>query len=116
MSWRGLHLSKPSKLSLDQHALEVCQFQNDEDNSDPIRFPIEDLAWLILDTQQTRISGAVLAACMEQGAPVIISAHVTCRVASPCPFTGITSRLTWCMSNFVPLNPCADSYGEDLSR
>lgn len=79
MAWRGLHLTRPSRLSLADRQIVIAQDDGD------VRMPIEDVAWIILDTPQVSLSGAVLTACLEAGVAVIAcdSKHTPCGVALP---------------------------------
>ncbi len=70
MAWRGLHLSQAARLSLADAQIVVEQADG------AVRLPIEDLAWLVLDTPQATLSAALLSACMEGGV-VIISTDAT---------------------------------------
>lgn len=70
MAWRGLHLSQPARLSLADGQIVIEQADG------VARLPIEDVAWLVLDTPQATVSAALLSACME-GGMVIISTDQT---------------------------------------
>jgi len=70
MAWRGLHLSQASRLSLADGQIVIEQADG------TARLPIEDLAWLVLDTQQATFTAALLSACMEAGV-VVISTDAT---------------------------------------
>src|SRR5579883_2646977 len=65
MAWRGLHLTKPSRLSLADGQVVVAQ---DDGN---VRLPLEDVAWIVLDTPQTTLTGKLLSACTSSGIAVI---------------------------------------------
>jgi CRISPR-associated protein Cas1 len=67
MAWRGLHLSRPGRLSL---ANGQCVVQQEAGET---RVPLEDVAWIILDTPQATLTAALLAACMEAGVAVIVT-------------------------------------------
>lgn len=67
MAWRGLHLTQPARLSLADSQIVIDQ------DSGVVRLPLEDVAWIVLDTQQISLSGALLAACMQAGIAIIIS-------------------------------------------
>ncbi|MCA6230645.1 MAG: type II CRISPR-associated endonuclease Cas1, partial [Phenylobacterium sp.] len=55
MAWRGLHISSPARLSLTHAQVRV----EPEGAGEPVAFPLEDLAWIILDTPQVTLSGAL---------------------------------------------------------
>ena len=79
MAWRGVHISQPARLSLKHNALVVDQ----EDSA--VCLPLEDVAWIVLDTQQATLTVKLAAACMEASIPLIISdaSHMPCGVALP---------------------------------
>ncbi len=62
MAWRGLHLSKAAYLRIDHRNL-VIDFRGEEKGC--ARLPLEDIAYLILDSQEVSITGAALAAMSE---------------------------------------------------
>lgn len=64
MAWRGVLVSRPTRLSLDNH----CCLAETEDG--PIRLALEDLSWIVLDTPQVTLSAAVLSALA--GANVLV--------------------------------------------
>ncbi len=65
MAWRGLHLTNPSRLSFADGQIVIAQ------DAGIVRMALEDLAWVILDTPQTTISGMLLSACMSAGVVLI---------------------------------------------
>lgn len=65
MAWRGLHLSRPARLSLADGQMVIEQADG------TVRLSIEDLAWVVLDTPQATLTAALLSACMEGGVAVI---------------------------------------------
>ena len=65
MAWRGVHITQAARLSLTDSQLVV----NREDGE--IRLPIEDIAWMVLDTPQVSITTALLSACMDAGMAII---------------------------------------------
>lgn len=67
MAWRGLHLTRPSRLSLADGQIVVGQ----EDGE--VRLAIEDVAWVVLDTPQATITASVLSACMSAGIAVVVT-------------------------------------------
>jgi len=83
MAWRGLHISRPAYLSLDGGRISVQAF--DEEDNEPLFFPIEDAAWIILDNTRCTLSARLISACMEAGTPVIFSdsSHLPCGMALP---------------------------------
>lgn len=79
MAWRGVHLTRPSRLNFADKQIVVAQDDGE------VRVPIEDVAWVILDTQQFSITGTLLAACMEAGIVMIAcdAKHTPCGLAIP---------------------------------
>ena len=67
MAWRGLHLSRPARLTLADGQIVISQ------NEGETRLALEDLAWLIIDTPQATITTALLSACMSAGIAVIVT-------------------------------------------
>ncbi|MEK0083894.1 type II CRISPR-associated endonuclease Cas1 [Benzoatithermus flavus] len=65
MAWRGVLVSRPTRLSLDNR----CCLAETEDG--PIRLAFEDLSWVILDTPQASLSAAVLAAFADANVLVL---------------------------------------------
>jgi CRISP-associated protein Cas1 len=65
MAWRGLHITKPGRLSLADGQIVVCQ-----DNGD-VRVPLEDIGWIILDEPRLTLTTALLSACAENGVALI---------------------------------------------
>lgn len=67
MAWKGLHLSEPAKLSLaDGQALIL------RDDGE-VRVPLEDLAWIVLDTQHATLTTTLLSACMDAGIALVVT-------------------------------------------
>jgi CRISPR-associated protein Cas1 len=83
MAWRGLHISRAAHLSLDHSRLKV-RFLEDEE-PEPLFFSLEDVAWIILDHARSTLSARMVAACMENGTPVVFSdqRHHPCGMALP---------------------------------
>lgn len=79
MAWRGVHICNPAGLSLRQSQLVV------EQNGDEVVMPIEDIAYLILDTRQTTFTGSLLAAMLKEGIAILQSdeKHIPCGIAFP---------------------------------
>jgi CRISPR-associated protein Cas1 len=67
MAWRGLHLSRPSRLTLADGQIVVAQEQAET------RLPLEDVAWVIIDTPQATVSAALLSACVQAGIAMILT-------------------------------------------
>ncbi len=67
MAWRGLHIALPSRLSLADGQIVVQQEDGDA------RLPLEDIAWIVLDTHSSTLSGALLSACTQAGIALIVT-------------------------------------------
>jgi CRISPR-associated protein Cas1 len=65
MAWRGLHVSRRTYLSLADNQIVAKQEETEA------RIPIEDVAWIVLDSPQITLSTALIAACMDAGVVVI---------------------------------------------
>lgn len=65
MAWRGVHLSRKARLSTADGQIVVAQDDGE------VRLPLEDVAYLILDTPQATLTTTLLSACMEAGIVVI---------------------------------------------
>lgn len=79
MAWRGLHLSRPSRLSLADGQIVV------EQDDGVVRLALEDLAWIVIDTPRCSVTAALLSDCMRHGIAVIVSdeTHTPCGVTLP---------------------------------
>ena len=67
MAWRGVHIGQAARIGLKNQQVVVSQADAET------TIPIEDIAYLILDTPQTTLTGAVLAALAEANVVVIQS-------------------------------------------
>lgn len=67
MAWRGLHISRPCRLTL---ADRQCVVTQDEGET---RLALEDLAWIVLDTSQATVTTSLLSACMDEGVALIVT-------------------------------------------
>lgn len=65
MAWRGLHISRRTYLSLADNQIVAKQEETEA------RIPIEDVAWVVLDSPQVTVSTALIAACMDAGVVLI---------------------------------------------
>lgn len=68
MAWKGLHLSKPARLALSQSQISIRI-----DGEDEVRLPLEDIAWIVLDTPQATLTSALLSACMNAGIAIVFT-------------------------------------------
>ena len=67
MAWRGLHVSEAARLSLADGQIVVTQSARE------VRLPLEDVAWVVLDSPQVTISTTLLSACMEAGLALVLT-------------------------------------------
>lgn len=67
MAWKGVHISRPARLSLKDTQLVVAQDDGD------VTMPLEDVAWVVLDSNQVTLTALLVSACMEQGIAVIFT-------------------------------------------
>lgn len=79
MAWRGLHISRPARLKLVAGRMAI------EQNDGNVSFPLEDIAWVILDTGQVTLTARLVAGCMEARIPIVFSdaRHMPCGLALP---------------------------------
>jgi CRISP-associated protein Cas1 len=66
MAWRGVHVSRPARLSFRDRQLIV-----DQDEAS-VSLPLEDIAWLVLDTPQISLTCALLSALSDAGVALIV--------------------------------------------
>ncbi len=67
MAWKGLHLSRPSRLSTADGQIVVAQDDGEA------RLALEDVAYVILDTPQATLTTTLLSACMEAGIAILVT-------------------------------------------
>jgi CRISP-associated protein Cas1 len=67
MAWKGVHVSKPARLSWKDQ--QLCVAQDDGD----VTMPLEDVAWIILDSNHTTLTASLISACMSQGVAIIFT-------------------------------------------
>jgi CRISP-associated protein Cas1 len=65
MAWRGVHISKESRLNLKAGQLFVRQADGD------VSLPLEDIAYVVLDAPHISITSSLLSKMMEQGVALI---------------------------------------------
>ncbi len=68
MAWRGLHISSPARLTCRSRQIVV----DPEHGGEALTFPVEDIAWIILDTPQVTVSGGLLGALAENGVALVV--------------------------------------------
>jgi CRISPR-associated protein Cas1 len=82
MAWRGIHLSRPSSLSVEHLALRI-DFRDEAGGT--FRLPLEDLSYLIIDTTETSLSARLLSALSAHGVLVlgVDATHLPCWISLP---------------------------------
>lgn len=66
MSIRGVHISEPARLYLKHFCLNIKS-----GDKEPFSVALEDINYIVLDTDQVNLSAALLSACAEKGCLVI---------------------------------------------
>lgn len=82
MAWRGIHLSRPAYLSLENRALKL-DFK--DEGGGMFRCALEDLSYLILDTTEISLSARILSALSEASVLVLgcDGRHLPCWTSLP---------------------------------
>jgi CRISPR-associated protein Cas1 len=65
VAWKGVHLSRPARLTHKDRQLVIALDDGE------VRAPLEDVAFVVLDTPQATLTSALLAACMEAGIAIV---------------------------------------------
>ena len=68
MAWRGVHLTESASLCRRQGSVQI-----DRDGLEAIRVPLEDIAWIVVDTSEVVITSGLIASCAERGIAVIFT-------------------------------------------
>ena len=68
MPWRGIHLTEAASLSRRQAGMEIKR-----DVQDDVRIPLEDIAWIVIDTRDVTITSGLLSSFAERGIAVIFT-------------------------------------------
>ena len=79
MAWKGVHISRPARLSREDAQLVIAQEEGE------VKLPIEDVAWIVLDSAQVTISASLIASCMQAGVAIVFSdeKHTPSGIALP---------------------------------
>lgn len=67
MAWKGVHISRPARLSVKDAQLVVVQ----EDGE--ARLPLEDVAWIVLDGGHATLTASLVSACMAAGIVIVFT-------------------------------------------
>jgi len=67
VAWKGLHITKPARLSLADG--QICIKQDEGE----VRSALEDIAFIVIDTPQATLSSALISAAMEAGVALVFS-------------------------------------------
>lgn len=83
MAWKGLHLSRPAYLHTEHGSLSI-EFRDDLEPA-KFRLPLEDLAWLVLDSPQILLNSSFLARCSHAGVMIlgVDDKHLPCWTSLP---------------------------------
>ncbi len=75
MSWRGIHLSETATLTRRHRSILI-----NRKDEDPIHIPLEDVGWIVVDSQEVQLSSALLSSCADGGIAVIFTdqRHMPC--------------------------------------
>ena len=65
MAWRGVHITSAARLSLADGQIVVVRDDGE------VRLPIEDVAWMVIDTPRATLSTSLISACMDAGVVVV---------------------------------------------
>jgi len=65
MAWKGVHISRPSRLNTADGQLVVAQDDGE------VRIPLEDLAYIVLDAPHASLTSTLLSACMAAGIVIV---------------------------------------------
>jgi CRISPR-associated protein Cas1 len=79
MAWKGVHITRPGRLSVADDQLVVAQ------EAGEVRVPLEDIGWIVVDEPAVTLTGALLAALPEHGIPLVMadSRHMPALLALP---------------------------------
>jgi CRISP-associated protein Cas1 len=66
VAWKGVHLTKPARLSLADTQLVV-------DQDAQTRIALEDIAWIIIDDPRITLTAKLLSACMTAGIALVVT-------------------------------------------
>lgn len=67
MAWKGLHITKPTRLSLADG--QICVKQDEGE----VRSALEDIAFIVIDTPQAALTSALVSAAMEAGVAIVFA-------------------------------------------
>ena len=79
MAWKGVHISNPSRLTYKDQ--QLCVAQDDGD----VAMPLEDVAWIVLDSNHSTLSVSLVSACMNRGVAIVFTdeRHTPSGIALP---------------------------------
>jgi CRISPR-associated protein Cas1 len=67
MAWKGVHVSKPARLSYKDKQLVAAQDEG------TVTMPLEDVAWVVLDSNHSTLTASLVSACMELGVVIVFT-------------------------------------------
>lgn len=79
MAWKGVHISRPARLSWKDRQLVVTQ------DDATVTMPLEDVAWIVLDAPHSTLTVSLISACMSAGVAVVFpdDKHMPAGMALP---------------------------------
>ena len=67
MAWKGVHISRPARLSLKDEQAVIAQDDGE------VRLPLEDIAFIVLDGAHATLTTTLISACMDHGIALIFT-------------------------------------------
>lgn len=86
MAWRVIQISKPARMKIKNSQLVIVQ-------DDEIPIPLEDVAAIVLESQEVLLSSALLSRCADEGIVILTCDQSHLPISAVLPFAG-HSRLS----------------------
>jgi CRISPR-associated protein Cas1 len=67
MAWKGVHISRQARLGYKDRQLVVAQ------DEATVTMPLEDVAWIVLDSNHSTLTASLVSACMEMGVVIVFT-------------------------------------------
>jgi CRISPR-associated protein Cas1 len=67
MAWKGVHISRPARLAWKDAQLVVAQ------DDATVTMPLEDVAWIVIDSSHSTLTASLVSACMEAGVVIVFT-------------------------------------------
>ena len=68
MPWRGIHLTEAASLSRRQAGIRIQR-----EGQDDIRIPLEDIAWIVIESSDVTVTSGLLSSCAESGIALVVT-------------------------------------------